>query len=380
MGDADERSTSAPSTAKDGRGNGVQDPQRGEVPLGTIAIRQVVRVNRQDGVDGADRSAEANPMNRLVPYLDLFGRLSDQELARLASVPSDVAENLRKQVIQVDRALTRFTDLLPRLTDAELVRLTNATPKTIRFWRLCQPRLPMAGQSETNWSVARAAEALGQVASSVAMTLPAPAPTNPTSSPEPRAQAHADPPAPVEPPARRTAEEPPRAGAPAYRMPAAERESGSFRHRGPATADPTSPPGSASAVFSAPPDPHSTTMRYSAPAAGPPSAPESASTEYRHRSSKEIPAIDPAGHDAVAPRRRSSQEIPSVDSDTTAPPDGAQPQSQQAASEQMGFDGAPFPGYDHDTPMPPGDEDGIFIGLELPDPRNLPQQGPAKAD
>ncbi|WP_106395509.1 hypothetical protein [Enhygromyxa salina] len=79
-------------------------------------------------------------MNRLVPYLDLFCRLSDDELARLARVPMSAVESLRQQVDEVGRALGRWADLLPRLADDELARLTGATVKTIRFWRLSQPR------------------------------------------------------------------------------------------------------------------------------------------------------------------------------------------------------------------------------------------------
>jgi hypothetical protein len=50
-------------------------------------------------------------------------------------------------------------------------------------------------------------------------------------------------------------------------------------------------------------------------------------------------------------------------------------QKQQAVAQQMAFSGAPFPGYDSETSGPPSDEDGIFIGLELPDPRTLTNPG-----
>lgn len=106
---------------------------RDSTTLGRIPLKQV-RVKRE----AAARTA--NPMNRLVPYLDLFWRLDDTELGRLGQVEPDVVSALRKQVIEVDHALVRYVDLLPRLSDAELVRLTGATEKTIRFWRLCQPR------------------------------------------------------------------------------------------------------------------------------------------------------------------------------------------------------------------------------------------------
>jgi hypothetical protein len=104
------------------------------IHIGRIPLKQV-RVKKSE-------PSHANPMNRLVPYLDLFCRLEDEELARLAGCDPEVAATLRKQVVAIDRALAYYVDLLPRLDDEELVRLTGATPKTIRFWRLCQPRMP----------------------------------------------------------------------------------------------------------------------------------------------------------------------------------------------------------------------------------------------
>jgi hypothetical protein len=127
----------------------------GDGTLGRIALKQV-RVSRAEAeargreteesearareAGAAPRKAASNPMNRLVPYLDLFWRLSDDELSRLARTPTSAVESLRQQVDEVNRALGRYIDLLPRLSDDELARLTGATAKTIRFWRLSQPR------------------------------------------------------------------------------------------------------------------------------------------------------------------------------------------------------------------------------------------------
>lgn len=120
--------------------------------LGRIALKQV-RVSRAE-VEARNREASnarkaSNPMNRLVPYLDLFSRLSDEELSRLARTPVSAVENLRQQVEEVNRALGRFADLLPRLSDDELARLTGGTVKTIRFWRLSQPR-HLQGRTASN--------------------------------------------------------------------------------------------------------------------------------------------------------------------------------------------------------------------------------------
>lgn len=120
-----------------------EDTSGGPETLGRIALKQV-RVSRAE-VEARTREASGaqksnNPMNRLVPYLDLFGRLGDDELARLSGAPLQSVESLRVQVEEVNRALGRFADLLTRLSDEELSRLTGATVKTIRFWRLSQPR------------------------------------------------------------------------------------------------------------------------------------------------------------------------------------------------------------------------------------------------
>jgi hypothetical protein len=110
--------------------------------LGRIALKQV-RVSRAEAEARAREAAgqkSNNPMNRLVPYLDLFCRLGDEELARLSGAPLQAVEGLRLQIDEVNRALGRFADLLTRLNDDELSRLTGASNKTIRFWRLSQPR------------------------------------------------------------------------------------------------------------------------------------------------------------------------------------------------------------------------------------------------
>ena len=132
----------------------------GDGTLGRITLRQV-RVSRAEVEAARAREASStntsasvtpssaaarktnsanNPMNRLVPYLDLFDRLSDDELSRLARAPLNAVEGLRQQIEEVNRALERYVDLLIRLSDDELARLTGASAKTIRFWRLSQPR------------------------------------------------------------------------------------------------------------------------------------------------------------------------------------------------------------------------------------------------
>jgi hypothetical protein len=157
------------------------EPNGGDGTLGRIALKQV-RVSRAE-VEARNREGSSasrkplNPMNRLVPYLDLFCRLSDDELSRLARTPTSTVENLRQQVEEVNRALGRYIDLLPRLSDEELARLTGASTKTIRFWRLSQPRHLQGdsrrsatprepGSAQSSGSLARDEEALSETSSS----------------------------------------------------------------------------------------------------------------------------------------------------------------------------------------------------------------------
>jgi hypothetical protein len=107
-----------------------------------------------------------------------------------------VAE-LRKQVVSIDQALSAYVDLLPRLSDQEMVRLTGATAKTVRFWRLCQPRIPIPKEElrgpEGDGIVARAAAAKATTApfpaanaeSNVAPVSDGPSAPDPTPAPAP---------------------------------------------------------------------------------------------------------------------------------------------------------------------------------------------------
>lgn len=116
-----------------------EDDETPSGTLGRIALKQV-RVTREEMDARTEKKSEGNPMNSLVPYLDLFARLDDREMARLARVERAVVADLRRQVDEIDRALAKYVDLLPRLSDGELTRLTGASGKTIRFWRLCNAR------------------------------------------------------------------------------------------------------------------------------------------------------------------------------------------------------------------------------------------------
>lgn len=162
--------------------------------LGRIALKQV-RVPRGETPGHGDAKPTGNPMNSLVPYLDLFRRLDDAELSRLARVDSAIVADLRRQVDEIDRALERYVDLLPRLSDGELTRLTGASGKTIRFWRLCnagaetRPATARAPARAAEPDVTRTHSAGGEATPGVPMQAPltrTPAPMSaPGGSPAP---------------------------------------------------------------------------------------------------------------------------------------------------------------------------------------------------
>lgn len=350
--------------------------------LGSIALRQV-RVNR---ADVQERSKVANPMNRLVPYLDLYARLSDDELGRLASVPPSVVADLRRQVIQVDRALSRFTDLLPRLTDSEMVRLTGATPKTIRFWRLCQPRHGTAGANGEGWSVAQAAETLGRVHSSAELTRRPSGNTNVGRAPEaPLESGVPGDPSSDHSEARPTTEmrrmgtgthaaatDAPRASESGVYAAMERRASESGAH---AMADARRhATGEMRRHATGEMRRHATGERYRMPTAERDAGAVNQAVGGRVDTTKPLPGVP-----KKKPRTGRTQEVPAASS--TPPVPAGSPEhpdvrlKQRAVSQQMTFSGAPFPGNDTDGSEPVPEDDGIFIGLELPDPRTLVQPG-----
>ncbi len=108
------------------------------------------------------------------------------------------------------------------------------------------------------------------------------------------------------------------------------------------------------------------------------------STGYRYPEPEEVvisdgPPTNEVPHATDDSTRRTRTRETSRSGETTSriprQPPAAKTQPQRVLSDQMGLSGAPFPGYDNgDEPEDDGD-DGIFIGLELPDPRTLGRPG-----
>ena len=113
--------------------------------LGKISL-QPKRVSEQEyeahQVEALRRKdpKEVRRLNLLVPYLDLFHRLNDEELARLAGVPTPTVRSMRAQVNSVGHRLKDYVALLDRLDDQQLARVADTSPKMFQYLRLCQPR------------------------------------------------------------------------------------------------------------------------------------------------------------------------------------------------------------------------------------------------
>lgn len=107
---------------------------------------------------GSTQPAGRDARSALVPYLDLFGRLGDEDLSKLSGAPLNVVSELRRQIEAVQKTLGSRRALLPELSDAELVKITGEKLMTIRFWRLTEgPPEPEARPSTR--PVAKAAPA-----------------------------------------------------------------------------------------------------------------------------------------------------------------------------------------------------------------------------
>ena len=94
----------------------------------------------------------------LAPFLDLFSRMTDDQLSRLTGVSPAEVSRQRREVYRVMDLLEPFEDLLVRLDDEALVRLTEQSLDTVIFWRACcipPPRLKR-GRGTTDESTAPA--------------------------------------------------------------------------------------------------------------------------------------------------------------------------------------------------------------------------------
>ena len=114
----------------------------GKITLGRKTVSENEFDRHGDAAIRRRDPKEVGRLNKLVPYLDLFARLEDHELAQLADVPERTVARMRVQVKSVQRKLGPYVGLLDRLDDRQLGRIAQTSPKMFLYLRLCQPRGP----------------------------------------------------------------------------------------------------------------------------------------------------------------------------------------------------------------------------------------------
>jgi hypothetical protein len=76
--------------------------------------------------------------DRVTPYFDLFDRLDDQEIARLAKVEPSVVTEIRPILDSIVQPLGDYDHLLDSLGDSKLSRAFGLPDTAVRIWRLCR--------------------------------------------------------------------------------------------------------------------------------------------------------------------------------------------------------------------------------------------------
>ena len=76
------------------------------------------------------------PRDNLTPYFDLFDRLGDEEIGRLAGVPPQLVGDVREVVESIYDPLREYEHLLTSLDDGQLGKLFGMPLSAARIWRL----------------------------------------------------------------------------------------------------------------------------------------------------------------------------------------------------------------------------------------------------
>jgi len=80
----------------------------------------------------------AGPRENLTPYFDLFDRLGDEDLGRLAGVRPQLVAEVRSVVESIYEPLREYEHLLTTLDDKQLGKLFGMPLSAARIWRLCR--------------------------------------------------------------------------------------------------------------------------------------------------------------------------------------------------------------------------------------------------
>ena len=76
--------------------------------------------------------------DKLIPYLDLFDRLDDEEIGRISGVEKSLVGEVRSVIESIYDPLREYENLLDTLDDAQLCKLFGFPKSAASIWRHCR--------------------------------------------------------------------------------------------------------------------------------------------------------------------------------------------------------------------------------------------------
>jgi len=95
-------------------------------------------------------AAVANTRDKLTPYFDLFDRLDDEEIGRIAAVPAELVAEVRTVIESIYDPLREYEKLMETLDDGQLCKLFGFPDSAAAIWRHCRaPNTLKKGERKT---------------------------------------------------------------------------------------------------------------------------------------------------------------------------------------------------------------------------------------
>lgn len=91
----------------------------------------------------------AKERDRVTPYFDLFDRLGNADLARLAGVKESLVAEIREIVEAIYDPLREYENLLEQLDDRQVSKLFGMPESAARIWRLARAPKTLSAAERT---------------------------------------------------------------------------------------------------------------------------------------------------------------------------------------------------------------------------------------